>query len=163
MFKGNFLIINVKSHFDKSCSKYVPVKQDGNDTNCTEKPMISILTILVVVAVTLTGSWNPYLSNVKIILTMCKISQQLFIVGLKRLEVNYKGFDCDLTQDVFIHGFNKYVGHVAQAARHLATGCTARFRSPVSEEWRFSSLLRVQTGPGVHSAFYKWVPETFPG
>ena len=40
--------------------------------------------------------------------------------------------------------------HVAQAARRLATGPTAR----VSEGW-LSSLLRIQTAPGVHSAYYK--------
>ena len=42
-------------------------------------------------------------------------------------------------------------GHVAQAARRLATGSTAR----VSERWRFSSRLRIRTAPGVHSAYYK--------
>ena len=40
-------------------------------------------------------------------------------------------------------------GHVAQAARRLATGPTAR----VSEGVEISSLLRIQTAPGVHSAY----------
>ena len=44
---------------------------------------------------------------------------------------------------------------MAQAARRLATGSTARVRSRVSEGWRYSSLLRMQTAPGVHSASYK--------
>ena len=47
------------------------------------------------------------------------------------------------------------VGHVARAARRLATGSTARVRTRVSEEWRFPSLLCVQTGPEVHSVSYK--------
>ena len=42
-------------------------------------------------------------------------------------------------------------GHVAQAARCLATSSTHR----VSEGWKFSSLLRVQIAPGIHSAYYK--------
>ena len=49
------------------------------------------------------------------------------------------------------------MGQVAQAAKCLATGWTAR----VSKEWRFFSLLRAQTGPGVHSVSYKmsdWGP-----
>ena len=46
-------------------------------------------------------------------------------------------------------------GHVAQAAMRLATGSMARVRSQVSEGWRFSSVLRIQTAPGVHSAYYK--------
>ena len=54
-------------------------------------------------------------------------------------------------------------GHVAQAARRLVTGSTARVRSRVSEGWRFSSLLRIQTAPHSptltslylrHSSFY---------
>ena len=40
---------------------------------------------------------------------------------------------------------------MVEAARCLAKGSTAR----VSEGWRFSSLLRIQTAPGVHSAYYK--------
>ena len=40
---------------------------------------------------------------------------------------------------------------MAQAARCLAKGSMAR----VSERWRFPSLLRIQTAPGVHSAYYK--------
>ena len=44
---------------------------------------------------------------------------------------------------------------VAQAARRLATGSTAWVLSRVSEGWRFSSLLRIQTDPGVHSAYYE--------
>ena len=51
------------------------------------------------------------------------------------------------------------VGQVAQAARRLATGWKVR----VSEGWRFFSLLRVQTGPGVHSAFYKMSTGAFLG
>ena len=43
---------------------------------------------------------------------------------------------------------------MAQAARRLVTGSTARVRSRVSEGWRFSSL-HIQTAPGVHSAYYK--------
>ena len=46
-------------------------------------------------------------------------------------------------------------GHVAQAARRLATCSTTWVRSRVSEAWRFSLLLRIQTAPGVHSAYYK--------
>ena len=46
-------------------------------------------------------------------------------------------------------------GHVAQATRRLVTGSTSRVRSRVSEGWRFSSILRIQTAPGVHSAYYK--------
>ena len=46
-------------------------------------------------------------------------------------------------------------GHVAQAARRFATGSITRVRSRVSEGWRFSSLLRIQTAPGVQSAYYK--------
>ena len=42
-------------------------------------------------------------------------------------------------------------GHVAQAARRLATAPSAR----VSEGWIFSSLLRIQTAPEVQSAYYK--------
>ena len=48
---------------------------------------------------------------------------------------------------------------MAQAARRLATGSTARVRSQVSEEWRFSSLLRIQTAPEVLSAYYKMSTE----
>ena len=55
------------------------------------------------------------------------------------------------------------VGQVVQAARRLATGWTARVRARVSEWWRFSSLLRVQTCPGVHSASYKMSTGVFPG
>ena len=44
---------------------------------------------------------------------------------------------------------------MVQAARRSATGSAARVRSRVSEEWRFSSLLRIQTAPVVHSAYYK--------
>ena len=44
---------------------------------------------------------------------------------------------------------------MAQAARRLVTGSTVRVRSRVSEGWRFSSVLRIQTAPGVHSASYK--------
>ena len=51
------------------------------------------------------------------------------------------------------HGFLR--GSCAQAARCLVTGSTAWVRSRVSEGWRFSSLLHVQTAPGVHSAYYK--------
>ena len=47
------------------------------------------------------------------------------------------------------------MGQVAQAARRLAAGWTARVRSRVSEGGDFSSHLRVQTGPGVHSTSYK--------
>ena len=46
-------------------------------------------------------------------------------------------------------------GHVAQAARRLATGSRAQVRSRESEGWRFSSLLHVQTASGIHSAYYK--------
>ena len=55
------------------------------------------------------------------------------------------------------HGF--LGGHVAQAARRLARGSTARVRSRVLEGWRFPSLIPIQTAPGVHSAYYKRVPE----
>ena len=41
---------------------------------------------------------------------------------------------------------------VAQAGRRMAIGWTARIPFWVSEGWWFSSLLYVQTGPGVHSA-----------
>ena len=58
---------------------------------------------------------------------------------------------------------SKFMGQVAQAARRLATGWTARVRSQVSKGWRFSSLPRAQTGPGVHSASYKRVRGPFPG
>ena len=44
---------------------------------------------------------------------------------------------------------------VDQVARRLATGWTARVRSREADGCDFSSLLRVQTGPGVHSASYK--------
>ena len=44
---------------------------------------------------------------------------------------------------------------MAQEARRLATGSMAQVRSRVTEGWRFPSLLRVQTAPGVHSAYYK--------
>ena len=44
---------------------------------------------------------------------------------------------------------------MAQVARHLVTGSTARVQSQVLEGWRFSSLLRIETAPGVHSASYK--------
>ena len=46
-------------------------------------------------------------------------------------------------------------GHMAQATRRLVTSSTTRVRSRVSEGWRFSSLLRIQTAPGVQSAYYK--------
>ena len=46
-------------------------------------------------------------------------------------------------------------GQVAQAARCLATGSTARVRSQEWEGWKFPSLLRMQTAPGIHSAYYK--------
>ena len=46
--------------------------------------------------------------------------------------------------------YRLYMGQVAQAARRLATDWTAWVRSRVSEGWRFSSLLCVQTGTGVH-------------
>ena len=55
-----------------------------------------------------------------------------------------------------------YIGQVAQVARHLATGWTARVRSRVSEGGNFSSFIRVQTGPGVHSASYKMSTVDFP-
>ena len=54
------------------------------------------------------------------------------------------------------------VGQVAQAVRRLAMGWTARVQPQVPEGWRFSSLLRVQTGPGVHSASYKMSTGAFP-
>ena len=46
-------------------------------------------------------------------------------------------------------------GHVAHVAWRLAIGLTAWVQSWVSEGWRFSSLLPVQTAPGVHSVYYK--------
>ena len=39
-------------------------------------------------------------------------------------------------RSIFV-GYRRYVGQVAQAARRLATGWTARVRSRVSEGWRF--------------------------
>ena len=54
------------------------------------------------------------------------------------------------------------LGQVAQAARRLATGWTAWVRSRVSEGGDFSSLLRVQTGPGVHSVSCKMKTVGFP-
>ena len=54
-------------------------------------------------------------------------------------------------------------GQVAQGARRLTTGWTARVRSRVSEGWRFFfSLLRVQTGHEVYSASYKMSTGAFP-
>ena len=50
---------------------------------------------------------------------------------------------------------------VVQATRRLTMGWTARVRSRVSEGWRFSSLLRVQTGPGFYSASYKMSTGSF--
>ena len=47
------------------------------------------------------------------------------------------------------------VGQIAQPARRVDAGWTARVRSRVAEVWRFSSLFRVQSGPRVHSASYK--------
>ena len=44
---------------------------------------------------------------------------------------------------------------MAQAARRLVMGTAARVRSRVSEGWRFFTLLRTHTAPGVHSAYYK--------
>ena len=55
------------------------------------------------------------------------------------------------------------VGQVAQVARCLVTGWTARVQSRVFERWRFSLLLHVQTGPGVHSASYEMSTGAFPG
>ena len=48
------------------------------------------------------------------------------------------------------------MGQVAQATRHLATGSTNRFRSRAWRCWYFSSLLLVQTDPGLLT---KWVQE----
>ena len=64
------------------------------------------------------------------------------------LSKNYQISDC-IQVMVFFRG------HVAQVARRLAMGSTARVRSRVSEGWRFSSFLHVQTAPGAHSAYYK--------
>ena len=57
---------------------------------------------------------------------------------------------CDCIQVIVFLG-----GHGAQATRRLVTDTTSRVRSRVSEDWRFSSLLHIQTAPGVHSAYYK--------
>ena len=46
------------------------------------------------------------------------------------------------------------VGQIAQVARRLATGWTARF-DPGCRTGGDFSFLHVQTGPGVHSASYK--------
>ena len=45
-------------------------------------------------------------------------------------------------------------GSCDSSGKALATGSTARIRSRVLEGWRFFSLLRIQTAPGVHSAYY---------
>ena len=44
---------------------------------------------------------------------------------------------------------------MSQAARRLAMGSMAQVRSWLSEGWRFSLLIPVQSAPGVHSAYYK--------
>ena len=47
------------------------------------------------------------------------------------------------------------MGQVAQATRRLATGWTSWFDPGCRRNGDFSSLLRVQTGPRVHSDSYK--------
>ena len=54
------------------------------------------------------------------------------------------------------------MGQVVQAARRLATGCTARVRSRVSEGRDFSSLPRVKAGHVVYSVSYKINTGGFP-
>ena len=61
-----------------------------------------------------------------------------------------------------VYSNSPHVGQVAQAARRLATGWTARVRSGCRRGGDFSSLLRVQTGPGVHSTSYKVSTGEFP-
>ena len=55
----------------------------------------------------LRGSGNLYLANIKIMLMKFKLSQELFIAGVKFLQVIYISFDCDLTHGFLIHDFNK--------------------------------------------------------
>ena len=50
-----------------------------------------------------------------------------------------------------------------KAARRLTADWTARIRFRLSEGWKNVSLLRVQTGPGVHSASCKISTRTFLG
>ena len=52
------------------------------------------------------------------------------------------------------HGFLK--GSCGPSPKALATGSTVRIRSCVLEGWRFSSLLRIQTAPGIRSAYYEY-------
>ena len=46
-------------------------------------------------------------------------------------------------------------GPGSSSGKALRYGLDGRVRSRVSEGWIFSSLLRVQAGPGFHSFFYK--------
>ena len=61
------------------------------------------------------------------------------------------------------HELNVLLSQKSQAARRLATGWTAHVQLRVSEGWRFSLLLGVQTDPKVHSASYKMSTVGFPG
>ena len=55
------------------------------------------------------------------------------------------------------------MGQVGQAARRLTTGLDGPGSIPgVGGGGGFSSLLRVQGGPGVHSASYKMSTGVFP-
>ena len=54
------------------------------------------------------------------------------------------------------------VGQVAQAARRLAAGLDGPGSIPGVGGGDFSSHLRVQTGPGVHSTSYKMSTGEFP-
>ena len=57
----------------------------------------------------LRGSGQPYLVNVKIMITYIVhfFSGTMYSRGLKFLQVIYESFDCDFTKGFFIHDFNK--------------------------------------------------------
>ena len=78
------------------------------------------------------------------IVILQKLGKVLVHSGDVYVSLRWERGDC-------IQGMVFLGSHVAQTARRLATSSTARVRSQVSERWRFSSLLRIQTAPGVHS------------